>query len=131
MRLLRDSTSLLSIVGMFKISLHVEAVARRNIFLLGAIGHGVLLGRQAAVGKLGRAGFGRDLHAHLFLEPAGLERDAIRNRVDGMHLLILAQILGALLAAGAFARGLGSLLFRIGTATRFAALVAFRRARLV
>ncbi len=45
LRFLRHSNSLFSIVRMFKITLHVKAVARRDIFLLGAVDHGVLLGR--------------------------------------------------------------------------------------
>src|ERR1700722_8923844 len=122
---------MLSIVGMFKITLHVKAVARRNIFLLGAVGHGVLPRRHIAHGKLRRAGLGRDLHACLFLETAGLERDSIRNRVHGMRLLILAQFFGALLAPRAFARSLRGFLLGVGTSSRFAALVALRRAGLV
>src|ERR1700692_2062698 len=122
---------MLPVVGMFKITLHVKAVARRDIFLFGAVGHGVLPRRHIAHGNLRRAGLGRDLHARLFLEPTGLERASIRNRVHGMRLLILAQFFGALLAPRAFTGGLRGFLLGVGTSSRVAAFVAFRRARLV
>src|ERR1700722_9311747 len=106
MRYTRDSISMLAVIGVFKITLHVKAVARRNIFLFGAVGYGILLGDRAAVGQLRGAGFGGYLHARLFLESAGLERHAVGNRVHRMHFLIFLQFLGALLAAGALAGGL-------------------------
>src|SRR4029077_8659718 len=105
-RFLRDSNSMLAIIGMLKITLHVKPVARRNIFLFRAVGHGILLRRQAAVGKLRGSSLGGNFHSRLFLEPAGLEGDAVRNRVDRMRFLILAQLFRSLLAPGAFAGGL-------------------------
>src|SRR5579863_9794682 len=130
-KFLRDSNSMLAVVSVFKIALHVEAVARRNVFLFGAVGHRILLGRRGARGQLRRAGFGRDFHARLLFESAGLQRHTIRNRVHRMHLRVLLQFLRALLAAGAFAGSLRSLLFRVRTPARIAALVALRRARLL
>ena len=112
MQFLRNSNSMLPIVRMFKITLHVKAVASRDIFLLGAVDYGVLLGRHVAHAKLRHAGLGCNLHARLFFKAAGFERDAIRNGVDWMRLLIFSQFLGALLAAGAFACCLRGLLFR-------------------
>src|ERR1700684_519394 len=122
---------MLSVVRVFKLPLHVEVVAGRNIFLLGPVGHGVLLGRLIANCHLRRSGLGRDLHARLLFKSAGLERDAIRNRIDGMRFLIFSQFFSALLAAGAFARGLRRFLLGVGISARFAAFIAFGRGRLL
>src|SRR6202790_802140 len=82
----------LSSLGMLEIMLDIPAVARRNIFLLRAIGHRHGLGRHVANRQLRRARTGIHAHVSLFLETIGFERYAIRNRVYGICRLLFFQL---------------------------------------
>src|SRR5579871_4278758 len=85
--------SMRAIVRVLEITLYVEPVTRRNIFLLGAVDDRVLLRDQTAIGQLCRARLGGHFHPRLLLVVAGLQRHAVGNGVHGPRGLILAKLL--------------------------------------